>query len=307
MTGGAAPIDIESRRRDGWIATFQILALAALAALMFRKEVSTMVRFGWRDMDAAHMLAAPVLIALMWRLRRGLLAERLERGSNIGVGLVVLSLLIYTFSSWPFNYGYPRWLSIVPAVAGGVLAVGGWRLFHAALPMLIIFTLSIPIGSRYYAFLIIRPETLTIELASEIWNMLPGVLVELNGPDFTFHYGDVTGSIALGEPHRGASLLASYLLVGVFTTFCRVRPWWQILVMAVASVPIVLICNFSRLMVWGVMSIYAGAPPGAHAPRILATVLSILLAWGLFAATLGILKQIVAVPETAADPKGAPP
>lgn len=203
MTEASAPASA-ARIREGWIATWQVLVLAALSIVMFHHEMYTIMRFAWRDIDASQMLAAPVLIFLLWRARRHVLLDHLGRGSIAGVVLIVIALGIFTFSKWPFNYGYPRWLAIVPALAGGVLAVGGWRLFWTALPMLLVFLLAIPIGSRYYAFLIIRPETLTISAAAEVFNALPGVLVQLDGPDFTFFRGDIEGTIALGEPHRGA-------------------------------------------------------------------------------------------------------
>ena len=62
--------------------------------------------------------------------------------------------------------------------------------------------------------------------------------------------------MALGEPRRGASLLVTYLVVGVCTVFTALRPTWQVAVLALLAGPIALLCNLLRFLCWGGIAIY---------------------------------------------------
>jgi exosortase/archaeosortase family protein len=217
----------------------------------------------------------------------------LARPSVWGLLVIILALAMWLFSTWPFNYAYPRRLAMVPAVAGAVLAVGGWRVLKLCLPMLLILMIAIPTGSRYYAFLIIKPEQYTLEAVRGTLDLLPGVFANLNGLDLSYTHGSHAGMIAMGEPVRGASLLLSFLTIGVFVTFARIRPFWQIVVMVIAGAPVVLFCNYARLLIFGLVTIYGRTEPLSFAPRVTAVVLSLLLAYGLSVLLLWVLGKII--------------
>jgi len=182
---------------------------------------------------------------------------------------------------------------MLPVLAGVVLAVGGWRTLKRCLPMLLLVGLSIPVGQRIYARLIIAPETHTLSATRFVLDQLPGVEVELRGPDFHFTRGQQAGTIALGEPRRGATLAVAFLVIGVFVVFARIRPFWQVALMAMAAGPIVLLCNLLRLLSWGMVTIYGGADPTSAVPRGVAAVVSLAAAYALFALACGILSTLV--------------
>lgn len=126
------------------------------------------------------------------------------------------------------------------------------------------------------------------------WNSSTwGVFVDLDGVDLHYFGSRGTGTIALGEHHRGAGLLLAYLTIGVLVTFVRIRPWWQLLVLAAAAPLIVLLCNLMRLIFWGLVTIYGGADALSAVPRTAATVMALLLAWGLFAGLSALASRIV--------------
>jgi exosortase/archaeosortase family protein len=214
------------------------------------------------------------------------------------VVLLLLSLAACFLAAWPFNYAYPRLAAIVPAIAGCILAVGGWRVLIRCGPMLLILLIALPIGVRYYAFLIIRPETFTLAAARGTLDLLPGVFVELEGLDLSY-FGRGDGTIALGEHHRGAGLLLTYLTLGVFVTFARIRPWWQVVAMGALAPVIVLLCNYVRVVLFGLVTIYGGAGPLSPAPRLVASTLAILLAYALFVLVSLVLVKIVVHEEAA--------
>ncbi|MCP3904746.1 MAG: exosortase/archaeosortase family protein [Planctomycetes bacterium] len=280
-------------------AAIQITVLSILCVLVFLPAVAQTIQWAGWNPEAAHALAVPVALVVIFLLRRHALAAAVSPGSNWGLALILFALVAYFFSSWPFNYGIPQRLSIVPALAGCVLVVGGWRLLWRAAPLLLIITVSIPPGTRYYARLIILPETETLAIACAALDMLPGVLVEIeDGMDMVYMRGDAEGVIAKGISNRGASQLMSSLMVGVIVTFARIRPRWQIVVAALAAAPIMLLCNLVRVIAWGAITIYTNAHTLDQTPRYLATALSLVLAWALFGLLFGVLNRFVIPAES---------
>ncbi len=286
------PFDEHARSR-AVKALIQVLLLTGLWLLLIREEYHF---FGIRmlgDSEAAHALAAPVLIGLLIYRRWDLLVRNLRPGSLWGLVLIGIALVMFAVFTWPFFIGYPRQAAIVPAVAGFVLVVGGWRVLKLSVPMLVILLLAVPIGWRQYAFLIVIPETQTFFVTEAALNLLPGVLVTMDGPDIYFTRGAENGTIALGDPHRGASLFLAMAMIGAFVTYASIRPLWQFVVVAIFAGPILLLCNFLRLCAHGVITIYGGFEPLSAFPRLAAGLFALVLAYLMFTAVLGICNNIV--------------
>ena len=292
-------------RRSQIIAIIQTIVLLIACALAFWPEIRAVVGVATHNWEAAHLFAAPVLILILLHQRRRKLARHLTRGSVWGLVIVILALMICLLADWPFNYAYPRRLALVPAVGGSVLAVGGWRVLKLCLPMLLLLMVAIPTGSRYYAFLIIKPEQYTLEAVRTTLDALPGVLVDLSGLDLSYIDESGSGTIALGEPTRGASLLLPFLMICVFVTFARIRPLWQVVVMAVVALPVVLLANYFRLLIFGLVTIYTGAHPQSSVPRVSAAVLSLLFAYVVSVLLLWILGKVIVDERDSGQETGA--
>ena len=283
------------------VAVTQCVVLIVLAVWALWPELEAIAKTAIHNSDWAHVLVVPLAVVILLYRRRSLLADSLTGGSVWGLMLLLGGFALLGASTWPFDYGYFRVVAVVPVLAGIVLAVGGWGVFKRCLPMLLLVFLSIPIGQRKYADLIIIPETYTLAATHRALNALPGVVVDQDGVDLTFHRASGSGTIALGESRRGASLFLAYTLIGVFVAFVRLRPAWQVVVMALAAVPIVLFCNLLRILTWGLMAIYAGSSATSAAPRGVAAVVSLLAAYGLFAALGLVLTKLVTEQAAYAD------
>ncbi len=272
-------------RQSQNLARDTIVKLALLLALfvwMFRPELLRITSGALRSAERVHALVIPVMILLLvWRRQRTL-TECLTKGSAFGPLLVVAGLFLYAATTWPFSYGYARDIAMLPVLAGVILAASGRRALKPCLPMLLLFALAIPIGGRIYARLIIRPETYTMKLTAAAVGKLPGVDTTLKGADVFFETGSTSGVVALGRSNRGARLLSAFAALGAFIVFSKIRSPWRLLVIAVAAVPIVLICNLFRFLCWAMLDVYAVADPAALMPQNLSSVLSLLLAYALF-------------------------
>jgi len=297
----AAPRDSGDPWPPPRVAILKFLVLLGLWVWLFWPELRDVCVMAPGNCDRAHALAIPVaILALVYRRRHHLRAS-LTTGSAWGVVLMLAGLGLYAASTWPFDFRYIQQLGMVPVLAGALLAVGGWRLVKRCLPMLLLVLLSIPIGPRIYARLIIAPETYTLAATRLVLDQLPKVKAELRGPDLYFRHGGRTGSIALGEPRRGASLLLASLVIGVFVVFAQVRPFWQVAVMAVLAGPVVMLGNALRVFTWGVVTIYGQAMPTSGAPRAVAAVVSLLAAYAIFGLMCAILSNLVIETEQDED------
>lgn len=281
----------------GRIVVVRLLILLGLAAWVFWPELRVTVDAIFASGDWSHSLAAPLLILLLVYQRRQRLAEALTSGSVWGIVVLALGLAMLAANLWPLDFTYLRLVALVPVCAGAVLATGGWRVLRWCLPMLLVLWLSLPIGARQYATLTIRPETYTLAATRLILDALPGVVVTQSGPDLDFARGEHRGTVALGEPRRGAALVVTYIMLGVCVAFARVRPAWQVVVLALLAGPIALLCNLVRLVGWGLLNIYARLPVESPWPRILASGCALLLAFGSFAVAAWVLAHLVEAVE----------
>ena len=279
--------------RAAWTALIQVLVLTGLWIALIRGEYEFLGARMFGDSEAAHALAAPVLIGLLLYRRWDLLVANLRPGSVWGLGLIGFALFMFAIFTWPFFLGFPRQAAIVPAVAGFILTVAGWRVLKLCVPVLVILLLAVPIGWRQYAFLIIWPETQTFKFAEMAFNLLPGVFASFDGPDISYTTSQSSGSIALGDPHRGASLFLAMAMIGAFVTYARIRPLWQFVAIAVCAGPILVICNFLRLIIHGLVTIYGDFDAISSIPRLTAAASALLLAYGMFAAVLWTLNNAV--------------
>ncbi len=259
------------------------VVLLGLAIWVFWTQVSHIIRQAPRSSETAYTVLTPLAVLFLLWLRRGEISKNLTQGSYWGIFPILSGLSLLAAATWPFSYGFARDVAIIPVVAGIVWTICGWKVLKLSLPMIFLLLLAIPIGSRIYAALIIRPETYTISATAQALDALPGIETSVVGTDLIYTTGEKTGQIAVGESNRGARLLPTYLAIGIFVLFSRIRSWWRILFVAVLSIPIVLFCNFFRLFSWGVAVIYTHASPVNGLPRNLSAVSALLLCYLLFA------------------------
>ena len=303
MTDGLENASSDTRH-DATLVTVRLLVLGLLAIAALWPEVRQSVRMMLEDGDWVHGLIAPLAILLLVYGRRRALSDALTSGSVWGIVLLIGGLAFCAVNIWPLQYGLLRRLALVPIWAGLVLASCGWRVLWLSVPMLLLLGLSIPVGPRLQAALIIRPETHALTAVHKVLDALPGVEVARTGPDLDFTTPDKTGTVALGQPRRGASLIPAYLTIGVFIAGVRVRPFWQLVVIALVAAPVALLCSVARLIGWGLLEIYGDPDPLRAGPRILTAAFSLLLAYASFGVICRLLSAFEANEEES-DERGA--
>lgn len=286
---------------SGRSALLQATILVGITLWAFRNETVKVLDQALTMPEAAHALCLPVLAAALIFARRKVLAAELREGSYWGAFLILAAIIGFAVATWPFYFGFLRKMQFVTALGGIALVVGGWRILWRCLPILALVAIAQPIGWNEYASLIIKPETVTLELAARVLDALPNTIIELNGPDLTYLHDGMSGAIALGDPHRGFALPLTYLSLAIFVIFSRVRPLWQVLTLGALAIPIVLSSNMLRLLLHAVMTIHLQATPLDGRPRNAAILCSLVFAYVITAACAGILKNLFVSTDSAQD------
>ncbi len=260
----------------------KLVILFGLSIWAFWPELTNLLSGLFRSSETAHVYAVPVAILMLLYCRRDTLAKNLTEGSLWGVVLLGTGIAICAVATWPFAFGYARYIAIVPVLGGVILVMFGWRILWFSMPMLILIMLSIPIGTRLYATLALRPEKYTIVVTATLLDQLPGISTMVKGIDLHFFSDQAKGIIGLGQSNRAARLFLSSAAIGVFVIFSQNRSLWRIAAASIAAIPILLFCNLFRFVCWGLLTIYTGVGPTSSLPRNTSTVCSLFVAYGLF-------------------------
>ncbi len=270
----------------------KLTILFALTAWAFWPELRSAASVCMRESDWSHGLIAPLAIGILIFRRRCELRATLTRGSAWGVIALILGIGLFGITSWPFDYAYLRRISVVPVVAGMVLAMCGWRVLKLSLPMLLLLFLSIPVGARAFSSLTARTETYTLSATRFVLNQLPDISAVLDGPTLIFISDDLKGTVALGETRCAASLLVTYIFVGVFVVFSRIRPSWHVAMLALAAIPFSLSCNLFRLVCQGILTVYVSHDAVNPSFRAASAIISLTIAYLCFALTCWLLSWL---------------
>lgn len=234
--------------KSAGISLIKLTILLGLSFWLFWSLITAIARSSLNSSEMAHALVVPVAIVLLVYSRRGKFVECPMQPTAWGILFLLGGIGLYAVTTWPFNYGYARDLAVLPVLAGIILIAFGWRFLKLSLPMLLLVILAIPVGSRLYASLVIRPETMTISVTAKLLDLLPGIQTWIKGTDLFFSAGDSSGIVALGETNRGSRLLLTFAAIGVFIAFSRIRSTWRLVGIAAAAVPIVFLGNFLRFL-----------------------------------------------------------
>lgn len=232
--------------------------------------------------EMAHAVAFPLAGWVLFCRRKKELISKSRSDSMVSILLLLLSIMLYAALQWPFSFAYAEDLIVLFILLSVIAIAAGFRFMMGIFPIILLAFLCIPMGSRMYATLIIYPETYTLIAVNKVLSLFPGLKVLLEGVDILFEYAGRSGAIALGESNRGARLFLAYAFIGTFVTFSEVRSWSRLLFVAICTCPILLFCNFLRLLFWAVVVIFLPFGTLSGWPRILSALISLLMAYLLY-------------------------
>ncbi len=237
----------------------------------------------WRDWEAdpnySHgFMVVPLAAMIAWD-RRASLRAAVVAGSNVGLAVVIASLLLLVVGTFGAELFLTR-VSMVGVVAGSVLYACGWRVLRvAALPIAFLLLMIPPPAIVFNQ--IALPLQLLASSVGEAMLRLIGVPV--------FREGNVlvlpNVMLQVSEACSGIRSLVSLFAGAVLYAYYMEKRRGRRVVLALSAIPIAIVVNALRVAATGIAAAYYG-PEAAEGvlhtiSGWLMFVVALLLVWAL--------------------------
>lgn len=238
----AAAVDGEARLWPGLSRSSQALLIAALVVAVYFRVLYKLVVDWWQIPDFSHgFLVPPFAAYVLWRKRASLLRARMVP-TWTGVALMALGLVVLLLGVYGSELFLSR-VSLIIVLFGMVLAFGGRKLLSETRFALLVLLLAIPIPSIVFAQITLPLQVLASKLASGLLPLF-GVPVLREGNIIQLP----ALSLEVAEACSGIRSLMSLLTLSIVYGCLLDRPNWRRLLLALASVPIAIAANATRLL-----------------------------------------------------------
>jgi len=237
-------LEMPSERRvflwPQWL-TWPVGLLAVALAIIYVPLLAEAVRI-WESDDAETygFFILPIVAFLIW-LQRGKLREIPLRPTRAGVVLLAAALLLET-AAYLLRLKWIPLLSLVPALAGAVLAVAGrdwWRLLR--FPLL------------FLAFAAPIPAAITLPISTAVQQVstkgvveglnLVGIPAIQNG----FQIDTPTASVEVAKECSGFKKLTSFLVFATLLGYLGTLTWPKRLALVASAVLVAIVVNIARI------------------------------------------------------------
>jgi exosortase len=235
----------------------------------------------------SHGYLVPLFsLFILWTRRKALL-ECEWRGSLLGLG-ILLAAVVMRIAGAQFYFLYLDPLSLLPALAGLVVLVGGWRVLRVAYPAIAFLFFMIPLPynvSRSWAEPLQRVATEASTFALQVLGrpaVAEGNVILLN----EFELGVV-------EACSGLRMLVVFFAIATGVAMYLKKPLWEKAFVVASAAPIALFANILRITVTGVLYESAGKEVAEAVFHDLAGWLMMPLALALLGVELWLLSRLL--------------
>ncbi len=209
------------------------------------------------DGNWSHGWLIPVFSLYFLATRRDELLRCQVRPNYFGAILLALSLAAYFWSAWFARMAYPQAVSMIGAIFGATLLMGGWGVVRIAWFPIVFLFFAIPLPHSAYVELTrpLRELASTVAAAvmplfvSGLHTQAQAVVIDYIRP------GMPPGQLNVEEACSGMRLMMAFVTLGVAMAYLGDRPLWQRVIMVLACVPIAVLCNAIRVTVTGLLTI----------------------------------------------------
>ena len=232
------------------------LGLSVLAAIVWSywATIASLSGEWWNNDDySVGMLVPLVAVYLVWR-NRSALRESLARPCWWGLVVIVLALAARAYGLM-FLFESAERYSLVLAVWGLVLLIGGWRFFLRSFWILLFLFLMVPLPGRLHNMVSGPLQSFATQGAVF---MLEVIGIAVNRQGNVISLGQNT-TLAVAEACSGLRMLTAFIVVTAAMAFLVKRPAWQKAALLVSSVPIAVACNIVRLCVTAVLYMHTSS------------------------------------------------
>ena len=232
-----------------------VLLLTAVLVALYAPVVAEAAKIWVTDDNQAHgVFIFPIALFLLWMLRREIRAARPEP-APIGVWLLGFGLLIQT-AAWLLGIKWFPMLSLIPVIAGAVLALHGKNLWRVV---------AFPVCFLFFAAPL--PDTIILPLSTQVQNQsTTGSVVLMSSLGYpliqTGNRIDTPAiSVEVAEVCSGFKKLTALVAFAFLYGYVFNVSLWKRAVLVLAAYPIALFANIIRICAL----IFIGSAWGQHA------------------------------------------
>ena len=237
------------------------------------------------DGNWSHGLLIPVFSIYFLSTRREALFRTTPKPSHLGALVLVVSLAIYFFFSWRLPMAYPRAVSLIGAIFGVTLLMGGWGVMRIAWFPILFLLLAVPLPDRQYVQMTMPLRQLASSVAAAVMPLFAeGLHTEAQAVVIDYVMpGRPPGTLNVEEACSGMRSTMAFVTLGVAMAYLGERPGWQRLIMVALCVPIAVLCNTIRVTITGLLHVHGHADLARGTAHELLGLLMFAVALSLFA------------------------
>ena len=278
------------------ITRVRIAIVSGLLLLAYWGVVRSNLIARWiHDDNWSHGWLIPLFSIYFLISRREQLLNVRPKPNYLGIVVLTLSLSMYFLSAWILRMGYPQAVSIVGAILGVTLLMGGWPVMRIAWFPILFLLLAIPLPQSMYVSLTMPLRECASTVAAAVMPLLaPGLHTEAQAVVIDYSMpGYGIGQLNVDEACSGMRSLMAFVTLGVAMAYIHERPAWHRGVMLVCCIPLAVFCNTIRVTATGLLYVYGHRDLAQGTPHALLGVVMFAIALGLFMLIGYVLNHLV--------------
>ena len=256
--------------------TTTLVALCAGVIWVYGNTLSVLPNIWEEQPQYSHGYLVPAFACVLLWMRWQPLGESSPSERWAGAALIGVSVLLRLPLSF-FAQIIPEMVTVLPALCGAFLLVGGWKALRWAWPAILFLIFMFPLPDFIERGLL-NPLQKLATIASTYCLQTLGLAAFREGNRI------ILGDIKLGvvDACSGLRMLTIFFALSSAIILVTVRPLWERIVIMLSAIPIALAVNIARITVTGVLYEYANK-------ELAETVFHDLAGWVMMPMALGLL------------------
>lgn len=271
-----------SLTRQAWI---RLAVIAALFMLVYGRTIQGGLINRWiQDANWSHGWLIPLFSLYFLNSRRAEMAAVPIKTNYLGAVILAGSLAIFLLCVLWLRMGYPKGLSMITALLGLTLLMGGWGLLRIVWFPIVFLIFAIPLPESIYFSMTFQLQKIAASVSSGVLPLLvPGLHTEAQAVVIDYVLpGMPPGQLNVQEACSGMRSSIAFAALGVAMAYLNERPLWQRLVMVASCLPIAIFCNAIRVIVTGWLQVTGHEELARGTTHEMLGVLMFVVALGLF-------------------------
>ncbi len=237
----------------------RLAIVVLLLLLVYENTLRHVIVMRWiNEGDWSHGFLIPIFSLYFLATRREALFRLRPTPCYWGAAILALSLAVFFYCGWILHMGYPQGLSIIGAIFGVTLLLGGWGTIRIAWFPIMFLLLAIPLPNRLFVAMTLPLRQLASTVAAAVMPLFAaGLHTEAQAVVIDYVMpGMPPSSLNVEEACSGMRSAMAFVTLGVAMAYLGERPLWQRLLMLSTCVPIAVLCNTIRVIISGLLVVH---------------------------------------------------